>query len=153
MNNRNDILIEVKKYFKIEELVPKDVVNKFGQRSWFFLDTNLLHLILILRTKILKVPMVCNDYYIGGKNQQRGLRTNTSQLVKSKSGLYLSAHIFGKACDFVFSAKTGMTSVKARKLILENSELIPFNIRIEDGVSWLHIDVFDWNQKIYLFKV
>lgn len=150
---RNEILSEVKKYFDVRELVPIDVHSKFGDQSWNFLDTNLLHLILILRTKILKVPMVCNDYYLGGKNQQRGLRTNTSKLVMSKSGLYLSAHIFGKACDFVFNQNSGMTAGRARKLIIENQNKIPFNIRIEDGVSWLHVDVFDWDKKIYLFKV
>lgn len=153
MNNRNDILIEVKKYFKIEELVPKDVVNRFGQRSWFFLDTNLLQLILLLRTKILKVPMICNDYIFGGKNQQRGLRANTSDLVKSKSGLYLSAHIFGKATDFVFNPKLDMNAEKARKLIIEKQNEIPFNIRMEENVTWLHVDVFDFDKKIYLFKV
>lgn len=150
---RNEILSEVKKYFDIREFVPKDVFSRFGQQSWNFLDTNLLHLIFILRTKIINVPMTCNDYPWGGGNQQRGLRTNTSDIVKSKKSVYLSAHIFGKAADIVFSQKTGMTAEKARTLILENSDIIPFNIRIEDDVPWLHVDVFDFDKKIYLFKV
>ena len=146
---RNQIITEVKKNFTIQELVCREVYNKWGERAWQFLDTNLLEVLLVLRRDILQVPLVCNDWKFGGKNTQRGLRCNTCQLVKSKTAPYLSMHIFGKAVDLV-SAK--MTAEKMRKLIQEKSVKLPCNVRIEGGVNWLHIDVMDMGTKVYEFN-
>jgi hypothetical protein len=39
-----------------------------------------------------------------------------------------------------------------RDLIIENQDKLPYNIRLEDEVSWLHVDVRDRGVKVYLFK-
>lgn len=91
------IVTELKKYFKVQELVDKLTYQRWGESAWNFLDGRLLEVILILRRDILKVPLVCNDWLYGGKNEQRGLRTNLSPLVKQKTDrgvLYLSQHCF-----------------------------------------------------------
>lgn len=151
----SDLLAEIKKYFKIQEFVDKTTYDKWGENAWMFFDEKILRTILVLRRDILKVPLVCNDWSFGGNNQQRGLRTNLSPLVKEKTDkgqLYLSAHLRGQAVDFVSSK---MTAANMRKLILDNQDKLPYPIRMEDGTSWLHVDsmaMLNQRVKIYLFK-
>lgn len=133
---RKDILPQIKGYFDIEELVCKHTYDKYGEGAWQFLDTDFLHALLIIRRDILRRPMYCNHYSAG--TTQRGLRCNMCELVKDKTSLYLSAHIQGKAGDFTV---VGMTADEARKKIVEFQHMLPCPIRMEDGVSWLHIDV------------
>ena len=59
-------------------------------------------------------------------------------LVSTKQRVYLSAHVLGKAGDFTV---TGMTADEARKMIVDKAELLPYPIRMEEGVNWLHVDV------------
>lgn len=131
---RQEILTGIRKYFDIEELVCDHTVAKFGQASWNFLDTDFLHALLVIRRDILKKPMWCN----GNGKKQRGLRCNRCQMVRGKTGVYLSAHCLGKAGDFDVS---GMTAEQARMEIKQNAHLLPCQVRLERGVSWLHMDV------------
>jgi uncharacterized protein YcbK (DUF882 family) len=74
-------------------------------------------------------------------------------LVKSKQSVYLSAHILGKAGDFTVS---GMSAEEARQKIKASALMLPCNVRIEGGVSWLHIDTLPQSgitQKVYEFRV
>lgn len=145
--NREEILSEIKSYFDIDELVCNHTFAKWGEKSWQFLDTDFLHCLLVIRRDILKRPMWCN----GTKKKQRGLRCNRCEMVKSKSSVYLSAHCLGKAGDFDV---TGMTAEQARMLIKQSASLLPSNIRVEEGVSWLHFDVlpqYGIKQKVYGF--
>ena len=147
--NRNAILTEIKKFFKVKELVCNHIYSKWGETSWQFLDTDYLWALLIIRRDILKAGMICNN----GTATQRGMRCNCCQLVKSKSNVCLSAHILGKAGDFTV---VGMSAEQARQRIRAYSHLLPCNIRVEAGVSWLHLDVMPQSivaQKVYEFKV
>lgn len=146
---RDDIIKEVSKYFSVKELVCDHTYAKYGERSWQFLDTEYLHALLIIRRDILQVPMTCNS----SAAHQRGLRCNMCDLVKSKKANYLSAHIFGKAGDFT---PKGMTAEQARTIIRSHQDLLPCNIRMEAGVTWLHFDVlpqYGIDQKVYEFRV
>lgn len=153
-----EIVNAIKKYFKVQELVSKAVYDKWGEKAWNFLDEKLLETLLVLRKDILKVPLVCNDWCYGGKSSQRGLRENICSIVKEKTDkgvLYLSQHNFGKAVDLVSSK---MSADDMRKTIKANEKKLPYNVRVEDGVSaptWLHVDLMcDINQKekVYFFK-
>ena len=89
--------------------------------------------------------------YDGGRKQQRGLRTIVQQMIKNyfyKNKLYVSAHLLGKAVDFDVK---DMTAQEVRDWIVENSDLFPFKIRLEDKVSWVHLDVVyeDHNPNVY----
>lgn len=151
---RQEIIRQLKVCFDIRELVCPHCYKVWGEKSWLYLSTPYLHTLLLLRTKILKVPMIMNDYLFGGINTQRGLRCNLCQTVKNKSYdnvLYVSAHCHGKGGDAVFGIKTGMTAEKARQLIKQYQDLLPFNIRIEGSVTWLHFDVYDKGVKVYEF--
>lgn len=155
MKTKAEIVAEVKKYFKIQEFVEEITYKTWGENAWNFLDDRLLETIVILRRDILKVPLVCNDWCFKGNNTQRGLRSNLSYLVKEKTDankLYLSQHNMGKAVDMVSSK---MTAENMRKLIKANESKLPYQVRIEDGVTWLHIDVMNalsQKNKIYFFK-
>lgn len=146
--DRDKIIRELHDYFQVSELVCEHTHSKWGERSWQFLDTNYLACLLIIRRDILQLPMTCNH---SGANQ-RGLRCNRCELVKGKSSVYLSSHIFGKAGDFTVK---GLTAQEARSRILNNAHLLPCPIRMEGGVSWLHFDVlpqYGIEQKVYEFK-
>ena len=145
---RNEIIEALKQYFNVKELVCPHCFERWGEKSWQFLDTMWLWCLLIIRRDILKAPMSCNL----GTYTQRGLRCNLCEMVKIKVKLYLSSHLFGKAGDFTVK---GMTAEQARKKIIESASLLPCNIRLEKDVTWLHFDVlsqFGVSEKVYLFK-
>lgn len=146
--DRETLIKELRKHFQISELVCQHTHSEWGERAWQFLDTNFLHALLIIRRDILQTPMTCNH---SGANQ-RGLRCNMCELVSEKSMVYLSSHIFGKAGDFTVK---GLTAQEARSRIRNNAHLLPCNIRMEGGVSWLHFDVlpqYGINEKVYEFS-
>lgn len=145
---RVEIIEALRQYFNVKELVCPHCYAKWDERSWQFLDTMWLWCLLIIRRDILKVPMTCND----ASHTQRGLRCNLCELVKSKLRVYLTSHLFGKAGDF--TAK-GMTAEQARQKIIDNADLLPCNIRLEAGVTWIHFDVlpqYGITDKVYVFK-
>lgn len=144
---RDEIIRELHKFFQIRELVCEHTHSKWGERSWQFLDTAYLHNLLVIRRDILQAPMVCNH----GSQLQRGLRCNRCGLVAQKDAVYLSSHVLGKAGDFTVQ---GMTAQEARSRIRNSANLLPYPLRMEGGVTWLHIDVlpqFGINEKIYEF--
>lgn len=145
---REEILSAIRRYFDVNELVCDHTYAKWGEQSWQFLDTDFLHCLLVIRRDILQKPMWCN----GKGKTQRGLRCNRCALVRGKSSVYLSAHVLGKAGDF---DTTGMKAEEVRRKIRENAHLLPCNIRMEAGVSWLHFDVlpqYGVTNKVYEFK-
>lgn len=158
---RKEIIKELKNYFKIQEFVDQKTYKAHGERAWKFLDTDFLHAVLIIRIN-LKKGMTFNNWSIGGKFSQRGLRTNICSIVKKKteaSKLYLSAHLLGKGGDFDVK---GMSAEEVRNWIKENEDLFPFKIRLEwkfnstgKAISWVHLDTFEEekNPKVYLFNV
>lgn len=148
MMNREQIIKDLHQYFQVRELVCKHTHSKWGERSWQFLDTQFLACLLVIRRDILQAPMTCN----GGDSFQRGLRCNMCDIVKGKDRNYLSSHVLGKAGDFTVK---GMTAEEARSRIRNNAHLLPCNIRLEDGVSWLHVDVlpqYGITKKVYEFS-
>lgn len=147
MNSRRMLIDELKKYFSIKELVCDHVYEKYGERAWMFLDTMALRLLLILRRDILKVPLVCNTKIL----KQRGLRCNLCEIVKEKTSPYLSAHVTGKGFDL---SSPALSAEEMRLKIAENVDLLPCKVRIEQDVTWLHIDTYDEMQtaKIKYFK-
>lgn len=151
---RTELISEVKRYFDIEELVCLHTIEMHGFKSWQFLDTELLETLLVLRTKILKVPMLVNNYHENGIYYQRGFRCNLCQIPMTKSQqkrYYASAHCLGRAVDF---DAVGLTVKEAHALIHEKQDLLPYPIRLERGVAWNHVDLFwvDGQPKIYEFN-
>lgn len=145
---RDDIIRELHQFFQVRELVCGHTFSRWGERSWQFLDTAYLHNLLVIRRDILQSPMVCNH----DEAEQRGLRCNRCQIVRDKSENYLSAHVLGKAGDFTVK---GLTAQEARSRIRNNADRLPYPLRMEGGVNWLHIDTlpqFGITAKVYEFQ-
>lgn len=145
--NREQIIRELHRFFQVRELVCSHVFSKWGERSWQFLSTDYLHNLLVIRRDILQMPMVCNH----DGAEQRGLRCNMCKMVKEKKAAYLSSHILGRAGDF---SVQGLTAQEARSRIRTMQNLLPYPLRMEGGISWLHIDTlpqFGITEKVYEF--
>lgn len=148
------ILTDFQKYFKLQEVVDKQVFNRFGVSAWKFFDIRLLETMIIIREELRK-PITINNWDRG--LSQRGLRHNRSSMVISKVSPYCSAHMMGKAFDFDVK---GMKAEDVRQWIVDNEDLFPYKIRLENTIngsqiSWVHLDTFSdsKNDQIYLFNI
>lgn len=138
--NRNDLIKKLQKNFNIRELVCPHCYAKFGELSWQFLSTELLYTLYQLRYEIFKQPIIINNWHSGGEYDERGLRCNMCNLVKSKKSIYLSAHVLGKAIDFNVRE---LTSEEMNQIIRCNSHKFKYPIRLETNTNgWCHIDVY-----------
>lgn len=141
---REEVIQEIKanKYFNIKELVCRHVFDRFGEQAWQFLSTELLHTLLVIRKNINK-PITVNNWSAGGSLSQRGLRCNICQLVKDrtvKNSIYMTAHGRGAGVDFDVK---GMAAQAVRNWIVDNQILLPYPIRLESGVNWVHLDTYN----------
>lgn len=145
--SRSATITVLKKYFKVRELVCPHTYQRYGENALQFLSACYLETLLVIREQILAAPMYCNTSNLN----QRGLRCNLCPIVANKQSLYLSAHILGKAGDFTVR---GLTAEEARNKIIQNAHLLPYPIRMEKNVTWLHIDTLPQHsitEKIHLF--
>lgn len=102
--------------FDVRQFVPKTVYDKYGQNSWWFISDNIVKLADFTESffetyfkgidlTIEDVKILINDYHVGGKFENRGLRTVdyiNSQLAKGVKTAKLSQHVGGStnAIDF-----------------------------------------------------
>ena len=155
MNMRGELINNLKKYFKVQELVCPHCYNKFGENSWQFLSTELLEELYTLRVEVFNRLMVINAYHNSGQFSQRGLRCNMCQLVKNKNSVYLSAHCLGEAIDFNVP---GLSNEQVHNSIKQNIDKFKQGIRlesIESAPTWCHIDVLpvlNNSNKLIIFK-
>lgn len=133
-------------YFRTEEMVCRHVYERFGERALDFIDSRLKETLVVLREKLDR-PIYINNWVWGGDKTQRGLRCNVCTIVREQTALekpYLSAHVFGKGVDFNVK---GMTAQQVRDWLKQNQILLPYPIRVESDVTWVHVDVMDYGQK------
>lgn len=166
-------------YFDLEELVCPHVYYRFGEMAWQFYDPRQFELLDWLRQRLgpvyvndwhekyltsdyiryikermtLKLPIIKKDLPDAPDkmHDERGLRCNLCSLVQEKTiaGIpYLSGHILGKADDLEVQ---GMLAQEVRNHIIQNKNSLPYNIRLEKDVSWVHMDCEDTDQKVFLF--
>lgn len=136
----------MKQYFQINELVCNHIYSTFGERAWQFFRQDYLDTILFLRRHF-NVPMFCNHAGM----TQRGARCNLCELVKTKTTPYLSAHVLFCGGDWTFQ---GYTAEQMRSEIKKIAHLLPYPVRLEKDVTWVHIDTLKYGQigKVYEFK-
>ena len=138
-------------FFDIKELVCPHVHKAFGEKAWMFLDDKALVILDWIRRSLDK-PITVNDWADGGHYDERGLRCNLCPIVKTKTDndkLYMSAHILGRAFDFDVQ---DWDASEVRVWIAANKNIIPYNIRLENSVNWLHFDTYDTGKKVYIFN-
>ena len=142
----------IKTYFDIRELVCPHIYDKFREYAWQFFDPRLLDTLLVIREAI-NLPIYVNNYDSGGSFDERGIRCNCCAIPKEKTRLeklYMSAHCQGMAVDFDVK---GMTAQEVRDWLKANQILLPYPIRCELDVNWVHIDVrSDGYRQITWFK-
>lgn len=150
--------IYIPKYFELYELLPPELytydmmVSEEARERAFatYFDYKLLETIDIIRGEIVKAPLICNTWFQDGNRVASGYRSSQCPV-----GVAKSQHKEGKAVDLVCNK---YTAEQMRQMIKENEHLLPYPIRIEEGVSWLHIDTKERisgprsNEKIYFFR-
>jgi len=127
------------KHFKIWELVPPNMLTDIVEdmdKLWLLFDMNALKSIDALRERY--GPAIINTHHIGGNLQYRGWRP-----FNCKEGSKFSQHKRGAAFDLTF------LNISAKK-VRQDIKQMPYNSihyhglqhirRIENNVSWLHID-------------
>jgi len=129
---RETLIQQVKTHFDIKELVCPHVYQVFGELSWGFFREDYLETILFLRRHF-GVPMYCNHAGL----TQRGSRCNLCNIVATRKSPYVSAHVLWCAGDFTFE---GYTAEEVRSEIKGIAHLLPYPVRLEKGVSWVHLD-------------
>lgn len=142
------------KYFRIEELVSKEVYKKYGQKAWEFIKPEIILFLDEIRMFYGK-PIIVNNWLYGGELKQRGLRANKDDIVASKQDYYVSQHCLGGAVDFNVQ---GVSSEEVAKHIIDNQEHYrAFISRIENPKqtpTWTHVDCANTEneEKIIVFN-
>lgn len=147
----------IPKWFQLYELLPPELysydmmVSEDARERAFeaYFDKKLLITIDIVRD-IIGLPLICNTWFQDGNRKNCGYRTKTCSV-----GAENSQHKLGKAVDLICHK---MSAEDMRQKIKANEDKLPYPIRIEDGVNWLHIDTKEFNKsqscrgRIYFFK-
>lgn len=126
----------IPKYFKPQELVPKSVYEERGIKSLQLIDDRLLRIADYLRDRFGSITI--NNWSYGGNRTQSGLRIQGQQYYRP-----YSQHSFGRALDMIFNERNAQ---EVRTWLKESANEICclFDIEgftVEEGVSWLHIDL------------
>lgn len=130
--------MSIHEHFTVKEFVCDHTYDRLGETAWRLFDPRLLIVMSWLRKKLNR-RITINSRSRG--LTQRGLRCNQCPLVKTKTALgltYLSPHILGAAADFDVE---GMVAEEVRRWIEKNKSKLPYPIRLEKSVTWVHLDV------------
>ena len=120
------------KYFKTQELISRAVYEEKGDRAIDFLNPKILEVLVFIREG-LNVPLIVNNWSFGGRFQYRGYREP-----QCKEGAKKSQHREGNAIDF---HSTILSPEAIRNWIKRNADKLPYPIRLEEDVNWVHIDL------------
>jgi hypothetical protein len=139
------------KHFKIYELVPPRVYNRWGEKAWWFIDQELCKTIDELR-ELFGASITINDWKWGGNYSQSGYRDTQSKYYSE-----FSAHSFGKAADMKIE---GYSSDVAIQMIInwKKEGKLKNLTRLELGTDgWVHIDTYnaepnDKDKNLYVFN-
>lgn len=112
---------DIKKHFVVQEFVPKEVYDQFGQTSWQFVSDNIIKLVIFIYNffttyckanykDVESISVTINNWHLGGPFSWRCLRTVsyiTSQIAKGIKTAMLSQHVGGSsnAVDFNITIK------------------------------------------------
>lgn len=141
---KNAITFYRSKYFKIEEFVPPEMIEKKGAlKCWEYVDIGLMITFDQLKEDFPKGTISLNTWLWGGDRTQSGIRTSSSKYYN----MY-SMHPYGKAGDALLS---DYDINVVRKFIIDNPGRYPYVKGIELGTSWLHLDVRN-REKLITFR-
>lgn len=135
--------MKINEYFDIREFVPPQIWNRFGEKSIWFIDPKIIEIAKAYR-EFFEVPIIINNWYIGGRFMYRGYRPPRANV-----GTEYSQHKSGRAFD---CHSPSITPQHMYKLILDNQEFF-----MEKGLTtvenvlftptWIHSDCRPTNKK------
>jgi hypothetical protein len=144
--------IQKPRYFELKELVCPEVYNFYKNIAWQFFDTKLLITLDVLREHFNR-PIYVNNWDSGGLFDERGFRCIKCPIVQDRimaNEMYVSPHMTGQGVDFDVE---GMEAEEARQWIIHNPNILPYPVRLEAGVSWVHLDTrYTGKEKVWLFN-
>ena len=130
--------------FHLDEFIPKALYE--SKASWkllYLLDNRIINVAQFLRNRYGAATI--NNWAVGGDRNCSGFRYYSEECKQYYS--LTSQHSHGRAVDIIFK---NISAAEIRKDIKEHNHLkdMLLNLgarRIEDGVSWLHIDAANTN--------
>lgn len=136
--------MKITKNFYLQEFIPMDMYNEYGSRAAGVMDYRIILSAQALRDN-LGIPLSINTWHSCGERYESGLR-----VMGMKNYRPLSQHTYGRAVDIVSNK---MPAQEMREHILQNRDKYPYITRMENNVTWLHIDIKDTQQEdIILFN-
>lgn len=151
--------MKVSPHFDVREFVPKDMWDRFGEKSIWFVNPKLVEIAEFYKTfflkhfqktngnKLVNVLVVVNNWHYGGSRQYSGIRPAYSNI-----GAANSQHKYKAAfdCQFILRFKDGESITPdyrdIHKIIMDHEEEF-----LEAGVTtlehpdyaktWLHTDI------------
>ncbi len=136
------------KYFKLYELLPKEMYVD-EDTGWEGFDEKLLRTIDVVR-EIVGVPLICNNWRDGGNRNYCGARTPKSKHYRQGSFHSVREDRPVMAVDLI---STRMSAPAIRETVASRNQELPFPIRFEEGVSWVHLDTnAQVGYKVYFFN-
>lgn len=147
------------RHFSLQELTCPHVFKKFGEVAWQFFNQDALIILDLLRDQL--GAMYVNNWDMDEAKRkalglplfdERGFRCLQCSLVQDaikEKRLYVSPHMTGQGFDFDVK---NMNAAQVRLWILKNDIKLPYPVRLEANVSWVHLDVRDAGKgKVFVF--
>lgn len=124
-------------HFILQEFVPKDIYDQWGEKSMWFIDQRIVELADGLREYFGK-QITINNWHTGGHFNYRGYRDP-----ECTQGAKQSQHRFGRGMDFNVQ---GMTSDEVYDAIMEHEKaFMAMGITTMENklhtVGWTHVDI------------
>jgi hypothetical protein len=131
------------KHFQIQELVPKDIYEKRGDKSWELINPKLIEMIDLLKEDFPNGTITINNWSWGGDRNESGLRTDNCDNYSPTS-----QHSLGNAVDMIFSE---YTADYIRMVVKTNPDRYPMVKGIETFISWVHLDCRN-SEEVKIFR-
>jgi hypothetical protein len=171
-------MVNKPRHFDLDEIVCPHMFYKYGEVAWQFFDPRQLILLDWIREKL--GPMYANNWHYKYRDcdyitevsnyikkgialypamaadapydllDERGLRCNLCTITRQKSNkgiVYVSPHLTGQGTDYDVE---NMQAEEVRQWLIQHQAELPFPIRLEKGVSWVHQDCRDAGDKVTL---
>lgn len=123
-------------HFRVEEFVPSELFERFGESSLWFIDKRIVDIAEVIRQRFNK-PVIINNWHSGGSFNNRGFRMPNCAI-----GGFLSQHKRGCAIDVNVE---GVTPNEVYKDIVDNFSLyskvgLTTVENMEFTPGWTHCD-------------
>jgi hypothetical protein len=128
--------LKISDHFYLDEYITPDMYIKWGDKAIWWIRPELVRIDEFLRTRF-NIPMVINDWWVGGDRTQSGLRYPQATI-----GAGDSMHKFGVASDTQFVGKPNSFYDEVRQDIIDN-----FDVYKELGLTTIEANTPTWLHK------